>query len=100
MIHRRYQRQMSLSLCRIVDLARELADVILLSSSLKELIELRRLSGKLFDRIHKNYNIIVGFNSLLLALGAFGFMTPATSSLLHNAGTFLMSASSTRKLLS
>ncbi len=81
------------------DLARELADVTLVSSNLNELITLRKLSTHLFDRIHSNYRLIVGFNSSLIALGALGIITPSMSSLLHNGSSFTISALSTRKYL-
>lgn len=81
------------------DLARELADVTLVSSNLNELITLRQLSTNLFDRIHANYRFIVAFNSSLIALGALGLITPSTSSLLHNGSTFAIAATCTRNYL-
>lgn len=81
------------------DLARELADVTLVSSNLNELITLRKLSMNLFNRIYSNYRMIVGLNSSLIALGALGIITPSMSSLLHNGSTFAISAISTRKYL-
>lgn len=81
------------------DLARELADVTLVSSNLNELITLRKLSMNLFNRIYSNYRMIVGLNSSLIALGALGIITPSMSSLLHNGSTFTISAISTRKYL-
>ena len=89
----------SISMQDSSDLARELADVTLVSSNLNELVTLRKLSVSLFDRIHANYRFIVSFNSSLIALGALGFMSPNTSSLLHNGSTFAIAATSTRKYL-
>lgn len=81
------------------DLARELADVTLVSSNLNELVTLRQLSTNLFDRIYANYRFIVAFNSSLIALGALGVITPSLSSLLHNGSTFAIAATCTRKYL-
>jgi heavy metal translocating P-type ATPase len=81
------------------DIAREVADIALLSDSLTSLAELRRLSTATINRIEKNYRFIVGFNSSLILLGAFGLITPALSALLHNASTLYVSAASTREFL-
>ena len=50
-------------------------------------------------RIQGNYRAIVGFNAGLLALGAFGALTPAASALLHNTSTLVISLKSMRNLL-
>jgi Cu2+-exporting ATPase len=39
------------------------------------------------EKIYRNYAFIIGANSLLLALGLSGTITPATSALLHNLAT-------------
>lgn len=89
----------SISMQDSSDLARELADVTLVSSNLNELITLRKLSTNLFERIYSNYRFIVAFNSSLIALGALGFISPSTSSLLHNGSTFAIAATCTRNYL-
>lgn len=81
------------------DLAREVADVTLLSGDLRDLAMLRELSERLFRRIIYNYGVIVAFNSALILLGLGGFITPSVSSLLHNASTMLISAHSMKPLL-
>ena len=81
------------------DLAREVADITLLSEDLRELVMLRQLSEKLFERITKNYGFIVAFNSMLILLGLGGFISPSVSSILHNVSTMLISAHSMRPLL-
>ena len=81
------------------DLAREVADVTLLSGDLRDLALLRKLSGRLFRRIKRNYTFIMAFNSLLILLGLKGTITPSASSLLHNSSTMLISANSMRPLL-
>lgn len=89
----------SISMQDSSDLARELADITLVSSNLNELVILRRLAMNLFERIHANYRFIVAFNSSLIGLGAFGIMSPNTTSLLHNGSTFVLAATSTRNYL-
>ena len=81
------------------DIAREVADITLLSSDLKDLIVLRELSAKLFKRIEDNYSFIINFNSTLILLGVFGVLSPATTALLHNVSTVAISGMSTRKYL-
>lgn len=85
----------SISMQDSSDLARELADITLVSSNLNELVILRRLAMNLFGRIHANYRFIVAFNSSLIGLGALGLMSPNTTSLLHNGSTFAIAASCT-----
>ena len=81
------------------DIAREVADISLLSSSLAELVVLRELSCAVLEKIERNYRFIVGFNSSLILLGMFGLITPAFSAFLHNASTVYVSARSTRRCL-
>ena len=69
------------------DIAREVADISLLSSSLAELVVLRELSCAVLEKLERNYRFIIGFNSSLILLGMFGLITPALSAFLHNAST-------------
>ncbi len=71
--------------------AREVADITIAAEDLRELALLRRLSQKLMDRIDRNYRFVMGFNGGLIALGAFGLLPPASSALLHNGSTVLLS---------
>jgi Cu2+-exporting ATPase len=43
------------------------------------------------NKIYRNYAFIIGVNSLLLALGLGGAITPAVSALLHNLATIASS---------
>ena len=81
------------------DIAREVADISLLSSSLAELVVLRELSCAVLEKIERNYRFIIGFNSSLILLGMFGLITPDLSAFLHNASTVYVSARSTRRCL-
>ena len=81
------------------DLAREVADITLLSSDLRELAALRRLSQRMLRRIGRNYRAILSINTSLLALGICGVLPPTTTALLHNASTMAISAASMRPCL-
>jgi len=78
------------------DMAKEVADITLLSGHLEGLVELRRLSQALFNRINLNYRFILGFNTSLLLLGLGGAITAPTSALLHNLSTMALSGASMR----
>jgi heavy metal translocating P-type ATPase len=79
------------------DIAKEVADITLLSEKLDGLVELRVLSNRLLERIHTNYRAILGFNTVLLLLGLGGAITPATSAVLHNLSTLALSGASVRQ---
>ncbi|MDR2295347.1 MAG: heavy metal translocating P-type ATPase [Clostridiales Family XIII bacterium] len=81
------------------DLAREVADITLLRSDLRDLLYLRRLSVGLMRRIARNYRGIIAFNTALLLLGLSGLITPGASALLHNLSTILISAASTKPIV-
>ena len=81
------------------EIAREVADITLLSADLRELVVLRELSGRLFVRIDKNYKFIISFNTALLLMGLTGMMAPGRTAVLHNASTMGISALSTRPLI-
>lgn len=73
------------------DLAREVADITLLRPTLEDLITIRLLSQKMLDLINRNYRYIVVLNSLYMALGLMGIITPSITSVLHNGSTMLLS---------
>ena len=80
-------------------IAREIADVTITTDSLRELVVLRRLSMALMRRIRQNYNFIISFNGLLIALGVLGILPPAVSALLHNTSTIVSGLRSMTDLL-
>jgi heavy metal translocating P-type ATPase len=80
-------------------IAREVADITIAAEDLRELVLLRRLSEKLMHRIDRNYRFVMGFNGALIALGALGVLPPATSALLHNSSTLLLSMDCLTNLL-
>lgn len=79
------------------ELAREVADMVLLRSDLMDLVRMRELAKKLRIRIDQNMQFILIFNSLLLGGGLLGLLTPTMSSLLHNASTFGISLYASRR---
>lgn len=81
------------------DIAREVADISLLSEDLMTLITLRKLSTSLFARIKSNHSFIIGFNTMLIMGGICGILTPASSALLHNVSTTAISGLSMRPCL-
>ena len=72
-------------------IAREIADITIEADDLEVLVSLRRIASALMDRIHRDYRVIIAFNSLLIALGATGRITPQTSAMLHNLSTLVIS---------
>jgi heavy metal translocating P-type ATPase len=80
-------------------IARETADIALVSDDAHALVDLRKISVILNKRMKHGYIFTVGFNSLLLLLGITGFLTPQASSLLHNGSTVAVSAINARKFL-
>lgn len=81
------------------DIAREVADISLLSDDLYDLVTLRLLATGMLDKINTNYRHIVMFNGSLIGLGLLGVIPPTTSSLLHNLSTMLFGYRSTKSVL-
>ncbi len=69
------------------DIAQEVADVVLTENSLMDLPAAIDLSRAAMKRIKQNFAFSVGFNSVFLAGGLAGLLTPAAGALLHNATT-------------
>ncbi len=89
----------SVSMKHSSDIAREVADISLLSDDLYDLVTLRKLSVGMLDKINSNYRNIVAVNGTLLVLGVMGVIPPTTSSLVHNLSTMLFGAMSTKSVL-
>ena len=75
------------AMCGGADIAQAVADVILSENRLHALVDVRKLGTGVMKKIYRNYAFIIGTNSLLLALGLSGAITPTTSALLHNLAT-------------
>ena len=89
----------SVSMKHSSDIAREVADISLLSDELHDLVTLRKLSMGMLDKINDNYRNIVAVNGSLLVLGVFGVIPPSTSSMIHNFSTMLFGVMSTKSVL-
>ena len=79
--------------------ARETADISLVSEDLHALVDLRRMSVRLDQRMRRGYRTTIAINTALLALGVTGVLSPAVSSVIHNGTTILTSISNTRRYL-
>ncbi|MCD7745926.1 MAG: heavy metal translocating P-type ATPase [Lachnospiraceae bacterium] len=80
-------------------IAREVADITISADDLWALVTLKRISDALMKRIDTNYRQIISFNAMLILLGVMGILPPATSALLHNTSTILISMKSMTDLL-
>ncbi len=78
------------------DLAKEVADVVLLESDLHSLVVARQLGQKVVKRIKGNFVANMSLNSLFLALSLFNVITPTLSAILHNVTTVGVTLNSTR----
>ena len=90
----------SVSMKHSSDIAREVADISLLSDDLYDLVTLRKLSVGMLEKINENYRNIVAVNDSLLVLGVIGMIPPSTSSMIHNLSTMLFGVMSTKSVLS
>lgn len=81
------------------EIAREIADVTISADDLYEIATLKQLSDAMVRRINKNYRLIVGINTGLIALGIAGVFQPTMSALFHNTSTILISLKSMNDLL-
>ena len=81
------------------EIAREIADVTISADDLYEIATLKQLSDAMVRRINKNYRLIVGINTGLIALGIAGIFQPTMSALFHNTSTILISLKSMNNLL-
>lgn len=89
----------SMTLAGSSDLAREVADITILSHDLREILVARRLSTALMEKIAHHYRMIVAFNSSLLLLGIFAVLTASQNAWLHNVSTLGFAGLSTKPLL-
>lgn len=81
------------------DIAREVADISIMSDELTKIITVRQLAQGLMKKIQSQYRFILAFNSTLIALGILGGVSSGTSALLHNASTISISIFSTRPII-
>ncbi len=84
---------------RGAEIAREIADITISEDALDQLVTLKRISNALMVRVNRNYRFVIGFNLCLILLGVNGILAPATSALLHNTSTLMVSLKSMTNLL-
>lgn len=82
------------------DMAREVADIVLVNGELGGLLLARKVSRKALRRVRRNFHISLFWNSLFLAGGLLGVLMPGVSAFLHNATTAAIALRSVRPLLS
>ena len=73
--------------------------MVLVDGKISSLLAARVLSAATLDRINWQFYFIMGLNTLLIALGLTGGITPRLAALLHNLGTVLVTGNSIRRLL-
>ncbi len=81
------------------DIAREVADISVISDDLTKIVLARKIANHLMKKIQQQYGFIVSFNTLLIALGLFGVITAERSAWLHNTSTIGLAANSAKPIL-
>ena len=81
------------------DLAREVADVVLMDCDLQRLLTAMELGRLTIRRIHSNFGIIMALNTCFLAGGLSGMLQPGASAMLHNLTTVGVSINAMRPML-
>ncbi|WP_295638228.1 heavy metal translocating P-type ATPase [uncultured Mailhella sp.] len=82
------------------DLAREVADVVLMGGSLNQLVTALELGRGAMRRIHVNFAATMALNSAFLFGGLTGLLRPGASAVLHNLTTIGVSLNAMRPVLS
>ncbi len=82
------------------DLAREVADVVLMDCDLRHLVTALELGQGTMRRIRTNFGITMTLNTLFLAAGLTGILQPGPSAVLHNLTTLGVSLNAMRPVLS
>ncbi len=78
------------------DLARAVANVLLMQPSLEGLVHARELGQRTLNRIHSNFVTTMVLNSLFLLGGLFMLLGPGPSALLHNMTTLAVALNAMR----
>ena len=91
------QADVGISMSKGADLAKEISDVSIKTDSLKELVDLIKLSRSVDKRVRNDYEKIIAFNTLLIGLGLGSFITNTQSALLHNISTVAIASDNMKK---
>ena len=89
----------SVAMADASDIARAVADVSVLDSTLESLVTMRRLAMAAMGRVRNDYRLIVGLNSALIALGVAGVITTNVAATMHNGLTLAIAAANNRTYL-
>ena len=89
----------SIALSDASDIARSVADIAVLDTSLEALLVMRDIAVRLMRRVNDSYAFIVTFNTALIVLGFVGILPASMGALLHNTSTAAIVARNMRPLL-
>lgn len=89
----------SISLKDSTEVAKNVADVILLNTEIIDLLNALDISKKSIERIKSNYNFTITFNSILILSSVLGLLSADTTALLHNLSTIGTGIKSTRNYM-
>jgi Cu2+-exporting ATPase len=82
------------------DVTQESADVVLMEDSLWKLVEAVEISRGAMGLIRQNYRVVIGLNTLALALALpGGLISPSATALISNGSAILASLNGLRPLL-
>lgn len=81
------------------DMAREVADIVLVNGELQSLLLARRISREALKRVRGSFKTSLLWNSAFLLGGLLGVLRPGLSAFLHNATTAAIAVSSVRPML-
>lgn len=80
----------ALSMPRGAMIARETADILLLEDRLEDLANARELAGRTMRLIRSNFRLAGGINSAIVLGAAMGWLSPVSTSVLHNGTTIAL----------
>ncbi len=81
-------------------IAGETADIVLSGEDgLNGIVTARKIGKGLLEKLEQSNRNIVAFNSMLMALGLFGLVSPSISAILHNASTVFFAMDAAQPLL-
>lgn len=81
------------------DMAREVADIVLVNGRLDGLLLARCIARAALQRVRSSFRLSLFWNSVFLMGGLTGLLGPGLSALLHNATTAAIAVSSVRPIL-
>jgi Cu2+-exporting ATPase len=93
------EADVGLAMSEGADMAREIADIVLTGGKLSGILMVRELSRQVLARVRGNFLTSLFWNSLFLAGGLLGLLTPGMSALMHNATTAVIAVRSVRPFL-